>query len=166
MFESRWGQECFLHFVQTGSEVHSTSHPMATVGSFPWVKRLEREADHSPPTSAEIKKTWIYTSIHDIVLNYLSTGTTLLSTKRDFSCQRYKKRHIPLLPAVDLHYWPHTPLLSVGFPCGILSLSLCSYIACYFWLVAQSAATCSRWFTGRGFFYSEDGGDTFLRNVG
>jgi hypothetical protein len=26
------------------------------------VKRLGREADHSPPTSAEFKKTWIYTS--------------------------------------------------------------------------------------------------------
>jgi hypothetical protein len=28
----------------------------------PGVKRPEREADHSPPTSAEVKKTWIYTS--------------------------------------------------------------------------------------------------------
>jgi hypothetical protein len=26
----------------------------------------------------------------------------------------------------------------------------------------QSAATCSSWFTARGFFYPEDGGDTFL----
>jgi hypothetical protein len=31
---------------------------------------------------------------------------------------------------------------------------------------AQSAATCSRWFLARGFFCPEDGGDTFLRNVG
>jgi hypothetical protein len=30
----------------------------------------------------------------------------------------------------------------------------------------QTAATCSRWFLARGFFYPEDGGDTFLRNVG
>jgi hypothetical protein len=30
----------------------------------------------------------------------------------------------------------------------------------------QSAATCSRWLLGRSFFYLEDGGDTFLRNVG
>jgi hypothetical protein len=30
----------------------------------------------------------------------------------------------------------------------------------------QSAATCSRWFLARGFFYPEDGGDTFLRNIG
>jgi hypothetical protein len=30
----------------------------------------------------------------------------------------------------------------------------------------MAAATCSRWFLARGFFYPEDGGDTFLRNVG
>jgi hypothetical protein len=28
----------------------------------PGVKRQGREADHSPPTNAEVKKTWIYTS--------------------------------------------------------------------------------------------------------
>jgi hypothetical protein len=27
-----------------------------------WVKRPGREADHSPPTSAEVKKTWVYMS--------------------------------------------------------------------------------------------------------
>jgi hypothetical protein len=30
-------------------------------GSFPGVKQQRREADHSPPTTAEVKKTWIYT---------------------------------------------------------------------------------------------------------
>jgi hypothetical protein len=33
-------------------------------------------------------------------------------------------------------------------------------------LASNSAATCSRWFLARGFFYPEDGSDTFLRNVG
>jgi hypothetical protein len=34
-FESRWGQEFFLlQIVQTGSEVHPTSYPMGTGGSF------------------------------------------------------------------------------------------------------------------------------------
>jgi hypothetical protein len=42
--------------VQTGSEAHQTSY--LSLG----VKRPGREADHSPPTSAEVKKTWIYTS--------------------------------------------------------------------------------------------------------
>jgi hypothetical protein len=27
-----------------------------------WVKRPGREADHSPPAIAEVKKTWVYTS--------------------------------------------------------------------------------------------------------
>jgi hypothetical protein len=31
-------------------------------GLFPGVKRQGREADHSPPTNAEVKKMWIYTS--------------------------------------------------------------------------------------------------------
>jgi hypothetical protein len=40
----------------------------------PGVKRPGRETDHSLPTSAEVKKTWIYTSnppvrLHDVVLN-------------------------------------------------------------------------------------------------
>jgi hypothetical protein len=39
----------------------------------PGVKRRGREADHSPPTSAEVKKIWIYTPtpicLHGVVLN-------------------------------------------------------------------------------------------------
>jgi hypothetical protein len=61
--ESRQGKKLsHLHIVQTGSEVHPTSYKMGTGGSFSGVKRQGREADHSPPTSAEVKKMWIYTS--------------------------------------------------------------------------------------------------------
>jgi hypothetical protein len=35
----------------------------------PVVKRPGREADHSPPTSAEVKNTWIYTSTPPIRLH-------------------------------------------------------------------------------------------------
>jgi hypothetical protein len=48
--------------VQIGSGVHPTSYKMGTGGSFPGVRRQGREADHSPTTSAEVKKMWIYTS--------------------------------------------------------------------------------------------------------
>jgi hypothetical protein len=48
--------------VQTGSGVHPTSYKMGTGGSFPRLKRQGREADHSPPISAEVKKMCIYTS--------------------------------------------------------------------------------------------------------
>jgi hypothetical protein len=35
-FESQWAQEfSLLQIVQTGSEVHPTSYPMGTGGSFP-----------------------------------------------------------------------------------------------------------------------------------
>jgi hypothetical protein len=49
-------------FYQTGPGVHLTSNPMGTGGSTRGVKRLGREADHPPPTSAEVKKAWVYTS--------------------------------------------------------------------------------------------------------
>jgi hypothetical protein len=35
---------------------------MGTKISFPGVRRPGHEADHSPPTSAEVKKMWFYTS--------------------------------------------------------------------------------------------------------
>jgi hypothetical protein len=42
--------------VQTGSGAHPASYPMGTGGSFPEAKaRPGRDADHSPPSSAEVK---------------------------------------------------------------------------------------------------------------
>jgi hypothetical protein len=62
-FEPRWGQDfSLLPVVQTGSGVHPTSCLMGRGAFSPRVKRPGREADHSPPTSAEVKKTWVYTS--------------------------------------------------------------------------------------------------------
>jgi hypothetical protein len=54
-----------LRVVQTGSGVHPTSQPpiqWITGALSPGVKRLGHEADHTPPTSAEVRKMWIYTS--------------------------------------------------------------------------------------------------------
>jgi hypothetical protein len=48
--------------VQTGSGFHQTSYPMVPGALSPGVKRPGREADHSPPTSAEVKKMWMYSS--------------------------------------------------------------------------------------------------------
>jgi hypothetical protein len=56
-FESQSGQElAVIHVVQTSS----VAHPPGAASS--WVKLPGREADHSPTTAAEVKKTWIYTS--------------------------------------------------------------------------------------------------------
>jgi hypothetical protein len=42
-------------YVQTGSGAHPASCKMGTGGPFPWGKaRPGRDADHSPPSSAEV----------------------------------------------------------------------------------------------------------------
>jgi hypothetical protein len=56
------GVKNFLHVVQTRSGVHPTSYPMGKGVLSPGVKRSGRETDHSPPTSAVVKKMWNYTS--------------------------------------------------------------------------------------------------------
>jgi len=38
-------------------------------GPSSWVERPGRQADHSPPSSAEVKKVWSYTSTLPILLN-------------------------------------------------------------------------------------------------
>jgi hypothetical protein len=45
----------FLYVAQTVSGAHPASYPMAT-GGFP----PPGKADHSPPTTAEVKKTWFF----------------------------------------------------------------------------------------------------------
>jgi hypothetical protein len=42
-------------------EAHPASYPMGTGSLSPAVKRQGREANHSPPSSAEVKKMWVYT---------------------------------------------------------------------------------------------------------
>jgi hypothetical protein len=60
---------------------YPASYPMGTRGSSLEVKRPGLEADHSPPSSAEVKNVWSCTStppicLHGVVLGY-SPGTTL-----------------------------------------------------------------------------------------
>jgi len=61
-FSAGIGNSSPCHRVQTGSGAHSGSHPMGTRGSFPMIKRLRGEADHSSEFSAEVKNAWSYTS--------------------------------------------------------------------------------------------------------
>jgi len=51
----------FRHRVQTSSGTLSTG-----------VKRSEREADHTPPSSAEAKNAWSYTSISSYVFIFVT----------------------------------------------------------------------------------------------
>jgi hypothetical protein len=66
---------------------------------FPGVKRPESEADHSPPTSAKVKKTWMYASTPPYVLNYLSTGTSIYFYQ---TTRFHNPEHEESSPAVEI----------------------------------------------------------------
>jgi hypothetical protein len=55
----------YIHLLPRSTKVelydHDTKLMKHGVLLFPGVKLQGREADHSPPTSAEVKKMWIYT---------------------------------------------------------------------------------------------------------
>jgi hypothetical protein len=54
----------FLFFTSSRPALGHTQPPIQCVprALSPGVKRSGREADHSPSTSAEVKKTWVYTT--------------------------------------------------------------------------------------------------------
>jgi hypothetical protein len=54
-FDFRKGRIYLRHNVKIGSEVHTASYPVDTLGILSGVKRPGREADHSPPSSVEIE---------------------------------------------------------------------------------------------------------------
>jgi hypothetical protein len=64
-FKSRKDKEFFLlQNIQNASGAHQLSYSMRIENFFPpMVKRPKRESDHSPPTSAKVKKAWFYTFI-------------------------------------------------------------------------------------------------------
>jgi hypothetical protein len=52
-----------LHHIQNGSGAHPASYPTGTRAPCLGVKRPGREADHSPPSSAEVKE-WVGLHLH------------------------------------------------------------------------------------------------------
>jgi hypothetical protein len=70
----------FLFSTSSRPALGSTQHSIQWVpGAFsPGVKGQGREAQNSPPTSAEVKKNvdlYFHIRLHDVVLNLLNTGT-------------------------------------------------------------------------------------------
>jgi hypothetical protein len=59
--ESEWISFCLPWSIQTGSGVHSTYSTICIEECFSMVKRSERDANHSPPSSVEFKNAWTYT---------------------------------------------------------------------------------------------------------
>jgi hypothetical protein len=75
-FDSRRGLGIFLFSSASRPALESTQPPIQWVpGALsPRVKRAGRESDHSPPSIAEVKNAWSYTStpripLHGVVLS-------------------------------------------------------------------------------------------------
>jgi hypothetical protein len=76
VFDSRWGLRIFLLTTKSRTALGPTQPPIQWVlGALSLgVKWPGREADHSPPSSAEAKNAWSYTSnppirLHGVVFN-------------------------------------------------------------------------------------------------
>jgi hypothetical protein len=87
-FDSRRGLEIFL-FTTASRTALGPTQPLIILVACAFssgVKRPGGEADHSPPSSAEVKNAWSYTSIPQYVFMawcLVKTGTTF--TKRNYS---------------------------------------------------------------------------------
>jgi hypothetical protein len=78
-FDSRRGLGIFLFTTASRTALGPTQPPIQWVprALSLGVKRPGREADHSPPSRAEVKNAWSYTSTPPIRLHGVSTGTNL-----------------------------------------------------------------------------------------
>jgi hypothetical protein len=72
----------FYFSISSRQALGSTQPPIQCVprALSPGVKREGREADHSPPTSTDVKKMWIYTSTPQYAFIALSTATLPLQS--------------------------------------------------------------------------------------
>jgi len=72
-FESRQGLGIFL-FRTASRPVQGLTQPSYTMCTRDGVERPGREAEHSPPFSAEVKNEWGYSSTPPIRLHYVVLG--------------------------------------------------------------------------------------------
>jgi hypothetical protein len=120
--------------------------PNLLSNGYPGVKRPGREVDHSPRTSAEVKKMWIFTStptrLHGVVLTLLSRDNftfTLPERERRRDCGEFTKPfHIS---------WPC--VIQLGLPSGLFPFGspkkiLCAFFVPHFvlWRHESSPPTC------------------------
>jgi hypothetical protein len=79
------GIKNFLFFTSSRPALRPNQPPMEWVQGFlsPEVKQQGREADHSPPNSAEVKNMWIYTATPPI--RHLGVVLNLLVTSDNFT---------------------------------------------------------------------------------
>jgi hypothetical protein len=85
-FPAGAGNFSLHHRVQNGSGAHPASYPMDTGAFSLAVKRPGREADHSPPSSAEVKNAWSCTSTPPIRLHGDLPLPLLSVSRKSYRC--------------------------------------------------------------------------------
>jgi hypothetical protein len=85
-FESRKVTN-FLHVVKTGSESQPASYQWVPEAICPWITWPGLETDHSPPTSADIKKTRIHTSTLPCLVKQRASFYSISSNASILPCQ-------------------------------------------------------------------------------
>jgi hypothetical protein len=85
-FPARAGTFSFLHRIQTSSGVHSASYMTGNGVISPWVKRAVRGDARSPPSSAEDRNVWSYTSTppYDFKVWYLLKHKNIFTVVKCF----------------------------------------------------------------------------------
>jgi hypothetical protein len=67
--DSNPGRSKIFVFSETSRPALGPTQPPMYVGSFPGIKRLGREVDHSPTPNAGVKNAWSYTATPPISLH-------------------------------------------------------------------------------------------------
>jgi hypothetical protein len=89
------GFSSLSNHIHIGSGVHPASYPMDNRDLFTRVKWLEPEADHSPPSTTEVKNMWRYISTPP----YVFIMWCVISHRNSFTCTQ------PMSPCIQLpHY--------------------------------------------------------------
>jgi len=150
-FPAEAGNFSLRHRVQTASGAHPASYPVGTGGS-QGVKRPAREADHSSPSSAEVKNGRSYTSTPQYTSMawcsvkaqgqlYLSPYLThIYGPKYVFrnDTSYVKLGSITHFQLCFLTFILFSVLLPLFHSCIVFSLSLCFYFPVYFTLSLPS----------------------------
>jgi hypothetical protein len=94
-FPAGAGNFSLHHRIQNGSGAHPASNPMGNGGSFPGVKWLGREADHSPP-SRDVVKECVELYLH---FRYAFMAWCLVKHRDNFSFTVDVWRHVYVIMA-------------------------------------------------------------------
>jgi hypothetical protein len=86
-----------LQNAQTGSGPHPVPYSVRTGSCFPGLKRAERAADLSPPSSVEVNNKWSYTSISHVFVLVIADVVLFITITTQLQCVHRTILPLPLI---------------------------------------------------------------------